>query len=297
MMNKEFPKIGIVMEGGALRGLFTAGVLDVFLEHNLHFGAAVGVSAGAAFGCNLKSRQPGRVLRYNLNYCKDPRYCSFRSLLKTGDLFGAEFCYKTLPEQLDPFAYRTFDADPMEFFVVCTDTQTGEAVYPRCDRVSERTYAWMRASASMPLASRPVEIDGRYYLDGGISDPIPLQFFLDRGFEKNIVVLTQPRDYVKPQNKLMPLMRRRLKAYPELIRAMETRHLRYAESRDLVFQQEELGAAVVICPAEPLPIGRLTHDPEKIRAAYACGRQAALQALPAVRKLLGYDTQTGEAKP
>ena len=130
-MGNELPNVGIVMEGGAMRGLFTAGVIDVFLEQGLRFAAAVGVSAGAAFGCNLKSRQKGRVLRYNINYCKDPRYCSLRSLVRTGDLFGAEFCYRTLPQRLDPFADASFNADPMAFYVVCTQVETGRAVYPR----------------------------------------------------------------------------------------------------------------------------------------------------------------------
>lgn len=296
-MTKDYSRVGIVMEGGAMRGLFTAGVIDVFLEHALRFSAAVGVSAGAAFGCNLKSRQKGRVLRYNINYCKDPRYCSLRSLIKTGDLFGADFCYRTLPEQLDPFANASFDADPMKFFVVCTDLETGKAVYSRCDTVNEETYKWMRASASMPLASRPVEIDGRFYLDGGISDPIPLQFMLGEGYEKNIVILTQPRDYVKQPNRLMPVMRRKLKTYPRLVEALETRHQRYAESRELVFRLEAEGSTVVICPETTLPIGRITHDPEKIRETYACGRRAAERALTAVLALLGIMQKTGEGNP
>lgn len=293
-MRSDFPNVGIVMEGGALRGLFTAGVIDVFLEHGLRFSAAVGVSAGAAFGCNLKSRQRGRVLRYNINYCKDPRYCSLRSLVKTGDLFGAEFCYKTLPERLDPFANASFDADPTRFYVVCTDMDTGEAVYPELRAVNDRTYDWMRASASMPLASRPVEIEGRFYLDGGISDPIPLQFLRDLGYEQNVVILTQPRDYVKGPNRLMPLLRRKLKDWPALVEAMETRHLRYAACRELVFDREKAGSVIVICPEKALPIGRLTHDPEKLRAAYQEGRRAAQNALPAVRRMLGYPPEEGE---
>lgn len=292
-MRNEYLSVGLVMEGGALRGLFTAGVIDVFLEHKLHFSAAVGVSAGAAFGCNLKSRQQGRVLRYNINYCKDPRYFGVRSFLKTGDLFGSEFCYKTLPEQLDPFSDAAFDANPMLFYVVCTEMETGGPVYPRLDKVNDRTYDWMRASASMPLASRPVEIEGKHYLDGGISDPIPLQFFLELGYERNVVILTQPRDYVKGPNRLMPLMRRKLKPWPALLDAMEIRHQRYAESRRLVFSQEKAGSTLVICPEQALPIGRITHDPEKLRRTYEAGRDAAMLALPAVCRMLGYYSLEG----
>ena len=124
--------LGLVLEGGAMRGLFTAGVLDVMMESDLTFDGCVGVSAGAAFGCNIKSRQIGRVLRYNLDYCNDPRYCSIRSLLKTGDLFGAKFCYDDLPNELDPFDNETYDSNPMAFYAVCTDVETGKAIYPRC---------------------------------------------------------------------------------------------------------------------------------------------------------------------
>ena len=191
---------GLVLEGGAMRGMFTAGVLDVWMEQGLRFDAAVGVSAGAVFGCNLKSRQIGRVLRYNLKYCRDPRYCSLRSLLRTGDLFGAEFCYRTLPEELDPFDKTSYEQDPTVFYVVCTDVETGQPVYHRCDRADTETFAWFRASASMPLASKPVRIDGRSYLDGGIADAIPLRFLTDRGFDRNVVVLTQPRGYEKKKS-------------------------------------------------------------------------------------------------
>lgn len=284
--------VALVMEGGAQRGLFTAGVLDVLMENGIAFPAAVGVSAGAAFGCNLKSRQIGRVLRYNMRFCRDWRYCSFRSLVRTGNLFGAEFCYDRIPREFDPFDEAAFDRDPTAFYVVCTDVETGEPVYHRCDRVADHTYEWIQASASMPFVSRPVEIEGRLYLDGGISDAIPLQFMLDIGWLKNLVILTRPRDYHKPASRMplsaSPLMRK----YPRLAETMADRHVRYQQSRDLVFRQEAAGSAVVICPEQPLPIDRITHDPAKLHEAWMLGRRAAKAALPKLEALI-----RGEREP
>ena len=279
-------RIGLVLEGGAMRGLFTAGVLDVWMENRIRFDAAIGVSAGAVFGCNYKSRQPGRVLRYNVNYCRDPRYCGLRSLIRTGDLFGADFCYRELPEVLDPFNARTYDANPLVFYVVCTDTETGKAVYRRCDRADEETFTWFRASASMPFVSKPVFIGGRQYLDGGIADPIPLAFFLKQGIRRNIVILTRPRDYVKKQAGGKNLLRFALRKHPKLIPAVRNRHKVYAESRKLTFSEEAEGRAFVVCPASPLSIGRISHDPDEIRKAYDAGREAALQSLPELEAFL-----------
>ena len=285
-MHESNNPVGLLMEGGALRGLFTAGVIDVFLEQGITFPAAVGVSAGACFGCNIKSHQPGRVLRYNLAQCKNPDYCSVRSLIRTGDLFGAELCYHTIPKELDPFDEAAFDRDPMAFYVVCTDVETGEPVYHRCDRIADHTYDWIRASASMPFVARPVEIEGRSYLDGGIADAIPIRFLLDLGYLHNVAVLTRPRDYIKEASRmplsLSPLMR----SHPRLRAVMEQRHIAYARSRSLVFAREAAGMTVVICPERPLPIDRVTHDPEKLHETYTLGRRAAKAALPAVRAML-----------
>ena len=208
---------GLVLEGGAMRGLFTCGVLDTFMEKGIEFDGAVGISAGACFGCNLKSRQPGRALRYNLRFAGDKRYCSFRSLLKTGDIYNADFCYRQIPRELDPFDFESLKANPMEFYMGVTDIETGKAVFPKFTDGSDKELEWMRASASMPLAAKIVEIDGGKYMDGGIADSIPLKFMQDTGFDRNVVVLTQPRDYVKGPNKLMPLMRLIYRKYPKFI--------------------------------------------------------------------------------
>ena len=142
-------KSALIMEGGAMRGLFTCGVIDVLMEREIEFDAAAGISAGAVFGCNFKSRQIGRPYRYNIRYCRDPRYCSFRSLLLTGDLYGADFCYRELPDELDPFDYRTYRENPMPFYVGATDIQTGEIVYRDCKTGTGTDLQWLQASASM----------------------------------------------------------------------------------------------------------------------------------------------------
>ena len=271
-----------------MRGIFTAGVIDVLMENHITFPACVGVSAGAAFGCNMKSNQPGRVLRYNLAYCKNPQYCSFRSLLKTGDMFGVSFCYHDIPEVLDPFDKAAFAANPMAFYAVATDVQSGRAHYQRLDVVDDLCYEWLRASAAMPLVSRIVEIDGGKYLDGGVADSIPLRF-AERLCCRNIVVLTRPRDYVKQPASLMWLHRRSLKGYPEMLRAVQNRHVMYNEQRDYVFAQEKAGNVLVICPKEPLDIGRIEHKREKIQQTYDLGRQIAGAQLNKIKEFIRYD--------
>ena len=279
-------KTGLVLEGGAMRGLFTAGVTDVLMEEGLTFDGAIGVSAGAAFGCNVKSGQIGRALRYNTTYCNDPRYCSFRSLLKTGDLYGAEFCYSTIPYELDPFDVEAYNRNPMDFYVVCTDVENGEAVYHNCPESNTESMQWFRASASMPLVSRIVEVGGYRLLDGGIADSIPLEAFEKLGYERNLVILTQPEGYVKKPNKAMPLMRLALRKYPNLLRTIANRHTIYNQQVAYAEARQADGAALILHPEEPLPVSRTEHDPEKLRAAYRHGQEVARKNLSAIRAFL-----------
>lgn len=272
-------KKGLVLEGGAMRGLFTAGILDVMMENNIEFDGIVGVSAGAAFGCNYKSRQPGRAIRYNTRFCKDKRYCSWRSFLKTGDLFGAEFCYHEIPNKLDIFDRETFDSSPTEFYVVCTDIETGKPVYRRCRKADEPTLDWIRASASMPVVSRIVELEGRKLLDGGITDSIPLRFMEKNGYERNIVILTQPRGYIKPPASSVKWMKLTLNKYPELIKAAKNRHRMYNAELHYVSDAENDGRAFVIAPEQKLPINHVEHDPDVLREVYRLGRKVAAEQL------------------
>lgn len=272
-------KYGLVMEGGAMRGMFTAGVTDVLMENGIQFDCGIGVSAGACFGCNYKSKQNGRAIRYNLRFCRDKRYCSVQSLIKTGDMFGAEFCYHVIPDKLDLFDYATYRNDPMEFFCVCTDIITGRPVYKKLKTADYHELEWMRASASMPLASRIVEIDGRKLLDGGISDSIPLRFMEKNGCDRNVVILTQPRDYTKKSGKSLTLMKLFYKKYPALISCYANRPKMYNEQLQYVQRSEKNGRAFVIAPPISLPIGHVEHDPDKLLEVYRIGRKTALSRL------------------
>lgn len=279
-------KKGLVLEGGAMRGIFTAGVIDVLLENDIYFDGVIGVSAGACFGCNYVSKQIGRTLRYNLKYCKDPRYCSVRSLIKTGDIFGADFCYHDIPETLDPFDTETFVASSTDFYVVATDIKSGEPVCKKMTDCKGEDLEWIRASASMPLASRIVEIDGGKYLDGGIADSIPLEAFQKMGYEKNVVILTRPDGYTKSPNKMLPLIKKTYKDYPKLVEAMSKRHLVYNNSIGYVKNQVNAGNTLVICPDTDLPIGRISHDPKEIRKVYRMGRRTAKLKLKEIIEFL-----------
>ena len=273
-MAEEMIRTGLVLEGGAMRGLFTAGVLDVIMENGLRFDGVIGVSAGACFGCNCKSGQIGRVIRYNKRFARDPRYCSWKSLFTTGDMFGADFCYRELPLELDVFDAATFEANPMEFHVVATDCETGKAVYRRLDKADETAFKWIQASASMPLVSRPVEIEGRYYLDGGLSDGIPLRYFESIGYGRNIVITTRPHGYRKFPKRKMCLLKPLLRRFPAVYEALKNRHAWYNKTLEYIDERVAAGKAVLIAPKEPLPISRVCHDPDVMQRVYDIGRKA-----------------------
>nr|WP_311453172.1 patatin family protein [uncultured Prevotella sp.] len=276
-------KKGLVLEGGAMRGLFSAGVIDILMENNLLPDGVIGVSAGAAFGCNMKSKQPGRVIRYNKKLAHDWRYASFRSLLTTGDYFGGEYAYHYMPRHLDYFDVETFNNNPMEFWAVCTNVGTGKAVYKRLMEVDNNCLEYIRASASMPIAARIVTVEGKKLLDGGIADSIPLRFFQEQGYDRNLVVLTQPANYVKEPNKLMPLMRLWLRRHPRIIRALEQRHIMYNNQLEYVRQEEKKSNTLVLRPEAALTIGHLSHNPDDMQATYEHGRKVATKHLEEIK--------------
>ena len=279
-------KKGLIMEGGAMRGMFTAGVIDVMMEHGIEFDGAIGVSAGAAFGVNYKSRQIGRAIRYNERFCNDKRYCSLWNLVRDGNLYSKDFCYGEVPLVHDPFDFEAYEANPMEFHIVCTDIVTGKPHYHEFKGRDDHEFDWIRASASMPLVSEIVEIDGQKLLDGGIADAIPLQYFESIGYTHNVVILTQHAEYDKKESVAMPFIRLLYRKYPALVQAMEVRHLMYNAQRNYVNQQEAAGKALVIRPAEPLPVKRLTKDPAVLRATYNIGRATAEKRLDDIRDYL-----------
>ena len=277
-------KRGLVLEGGAMRGLFTSGIIDVMMEAGITPDGLIGVSAGAAFGCNYKSRQPGRAIRYNKRFAKDKRYCSWHSWLKTGNLYNAEFGYHIIPTQYDIFNDQAFEENPMAFYAVCTNVETGGPVYKKLEKATPMTYDWIRASASMPLVSKVVELEGQKVLDGGVADSIPLAYFESIGYERNVVILTQPEGYVKEHNPLMPLMRIALRKYPRMIEAMDKRHLMYNEELAYVRQAEREGRCLVIGPQEKLPIGHFSHDPEEMQRVYDIGTETGKKYLEELKR-------------
>lgn len=283
---KEGAKTGLVLEGGGMRGLFSAGVMDVMMENGIEFDGIVGVSAGATFGCNYKSRQPGRALRYNLRFRNDPKYMGWRSLLRTGDIVGASFSYHYMPMKLDIFDTEAYDKNPTEFHVVCTDADTGEAVYRRLDHIDYEALEWMRASASLPIVSRPVCIGDRRLLDGGIADSIPLRYFESEGYKRNIVILTQPKGYKKKRTKLMPIFHLTMRDYPAIIEYMNRRHIMYNRELDYVTSQQSAGNCIIICPDDTLPIGRTSKNADKMQLVYEMGRKAGLARLDKIKEFI-----------
>ncbi len=277
---------GLILEGGAMRGMFTAGVIDVMMEHGVQYDGAIGVSAGAAFGCNYKSGQIGRVIRYNTAFCRDARYAGLRSLLRTGSLYSPDFCYHTVPREYDIFDCAAYDANPMAFYLVTTDLVRGQPIYHRCDRAGDEMYEWIRASSSLPLVSRPVVIGGCPMLDGGMTDSIPLRYFESIGYTRNVLILTRPRGYRKQRTEHLWLLRRALRRYPLAYAAMVQRHEVYNRTLEEIEEKEKKQEILVIRPAEPLQVGAREKDPARLRAVYALGRQMGEEMLPAVQTFL-----------
>lgn len=279
-------KIGLVLEGGGHRGIYTAGILDVFAQNNISFDGIMGVSAGCIHGVSFLSGQIGRSVRYTTRFCNNPSYMSFKSLIKTGDFFNVDFCYYKLPETLDPFDNDTFDKNPTPFYAVCSNVKTGKAVYHKCDSVRGEKIKWIQASASMPLAAKIVKIDEGEFLDGGITDSIPIKKMQELGYSKNIVILTQEAGYRKKPNSLLPLIKRVYKKYPELINAIQNRHIIYNQQLDYLEEQEKLGNVIIIRPSQKPQAGRIEKDKEMILSTYNLGRNDAEKLLETVKNFI-----------
>lgn len=274
-------RTGLVLEGGGVRGIYTAGVLDVFMEEGLTFDGVIGVSAGAIHACSYLSGQKGRSIRYYRKYVSDPRFMSLRSWLKTGDVVGADFCYHELPDKLDVYDHEGFLRNPTPYWVVCTDVETGKAEYVRLTDMRGQI-EYLRASASLPYFSRIVTLDGRKYLDGGCSDSIPAEAFHRMGYGRNVVVLTRDASYRK-KPEMTALARLVYRKYPAFVRTLERRHEMYNEQLAQIGQMEAEGSVFVIRPAKPLEIGRLESDPEKVQHVYEQGCADARAALAALK--------------
>lgn len=252
-----------------MRGMYTAGVLDVMMEHEFRADVICGTSAGVTFGINLPSHQPGRVIRYNVRYANDKRYISLRSLLLTGNICNTDFCYRRLPDELDPFDYETFRTSGTRFFATLTNVRTGCAEYIELTDC-RRQMDVVRATASLPFLSKQVPYEGENYLDGGIVDNIPLDKCLSEGCSKVIVVLTRPRGEFSDDH-LHLLSRIVYPRYPELQEAFRVRNARYRQRIAEIEQLEAEGKIFVLRPSASLKLRRLERDPEKLKALYRLG--------------------------
>lgn len=273
-------KTGLVLEGGGVRGIYTAGILDVFMERGLRFDGVIGVSAGAIHGCSFLSNQHGRSIRYYKKYCSDPRFMSLRSWITTGDIVGADFCYHELPDKLDIYDHDAFDRCGIPFYVTCSNVHSGKPEYIRItDMRSQIDY--LRASASLPYLSRIVEIGGKKYLDGGCTDSIPVEAFASMGYERNVVILTREASYRK-EKELAALPGLVYRKYPAFAAALRSRHISYNRTVEKVNALEKDGAVFVIRPENALNIGRLETDPEQVQQVYDTGRTDAEKYMPAL---------------
>lgn len=261
-------KVALVLEGGAMRGLYTAGVLDVFMEHNIKIDTIFGVSAGALFGINYKSKQIGRALRYNLKYANDKRYMGLYSLITTGDVMNREFCFNKLVYELDPLDFDAFDNSNVEFYAIITNVETGKAEYIEIED-AKNDMEYLRASGSMPFVSNFVEINGNKYLDGAVADPIPFKKALSMGYEKIIVIQTRPADYKKSKS-WMPFSLV-YKKYPEFVKTAKDAYINYNETLDLIKKYENEGKIIVLRPSEKIKMRRVEKNLDKLQAIYNVG--------------------------
>lgn len=266
--------VGLILEGGGMRCAFTAGVLDQWMADDLYFHRIYGVSAGAGEACSYVCHQPGRGLRVWLNYLNDPRFCSLRSLLTTGDLFGAELSYDLVPRKLDPLDDAAYQQSGARLIAVATDVTTGRPLYLPVIHMLEDVEI-IRASASLPLVSNIVDINGVGCLDGGIADSIPIRRAIADGCDKNVLVLTQAPGYRKEPNKAMGLIRARYHKYPRLVEAVERRHLMYNDTLDFIAREEQAGRLFVLRPDVKPEVGRVEKDPHKLQHLHDIGAAIA----------------------
>ena len=278
-------KTGLVLEGGSVRGLYTVGVLDCLLDHRLYFPYVIGVSAGAGNGVSYVTRQRGRSYRVDTAYLKDKRYLSFSNYRKTKSVFGMGFIFDEIPNRLDPLDYQALRNSDCEFLVGVTDAETGLPVYFGKEKLDNQCTV-LSASSSMPVFSPPVFFEGRAYLDGGTTDPIPVKKALADGCERLVVVLTRDRTFIKPPEKGRLIYRRVLKKYPNMIRALDERHIVYNETLDFLRVLEQEGTAIVIAPKKPLPVGRFERNLEHLNTAYQMGMQDASKNLEQIANFL-----------
>ena len=279
--------IGLVLEGGAMRGMYTAGVLDIFLDNEIEVDGIIGVSAGVLFGVNYLSKQRGRVIRYNKKFIKDKRYMGMRSLLKTGNIVNKEFAYYEVPFKLDVFDQDTFEKSNTDFYATITNVETGKPEYVKIKNVFEQMET-LRATSAMPFVSKLVEIDGKKYLDGGISDSIPIEKCKELGYNKIIVILTRPIEYRKKKaNETITKMK--YSKYPNLVQCINKRYKNYNNTVEKIIDMENRKEIFVIRPSKQITLKRIEKDENKLQEMYNLGIEDCKNKMKELQKFLRYD--------
>ena len=276
--------VGLVLEGGAMRGMYTAGALDVFLDNEIKIDGVVGASAGVLFGVNYVSKQRGRAIRYNKKYAKDNRYMGISSYLKTGNIVNKDFAYYEVPFTLDVFDEKAYEESETDFYATITNVETGKPEYVKLENVLEQMEL-LRATSAMPFVSEMIELNGNKYLDGGVSDSIPIDKCKELGYDKIIVILTRPMEYRKTKsNQLIPKMKYR--EYPNLVNAINNRYINYNSTIEKISDMENKKEIFVIRPSKKLKIKRIERDVEKLQAMYDLGVEDCKNYLPDLKKFL-----------
>ncbi|WP_371321653.1 patatin-like phospholipase family protein [Robertmurraya korlensis] len=276
---------GLVLEGGGMRGVYTAGVLESFLENGLSFPYVIGVSAGACNAASYLSQQKGRNKRVNLEYISDSRYLSLQNYIKKRELFGMDFIFNEIPSRLIPFDFESFYQNNTEFVIGTTDCASGEPVYFNKSDYGQEMLTVLKASSSLPFVSQEIFYKGKYLLDGGISDSIPLKKAKSDGYEKNVVVLTRNDGYTKKPSRFGFLVKKRYPHYPGLQRALTRRYQMYNDTINEIIREEKKGNIMVIRPSSPIKVGRLERNATRLEELYQQGYEDGLASIHAIMKL------------
>ena len=271
-------RLGIVVEGGGIRGIYAAGVLDVLSDLNLPVKGVIGVSAGAIHGCSFVAGQKGRSIRFYKRFCNDDRFFSFKTLIKTGNIVDTQFCYHDIPYIYAPFDNQAFKDSGIDFYVTCTNVETGSPEYLKLTDMDKEVDG-LRASASLPYVSQIVKFRGKKLLDGGCSDRIPLKAFENLGFDRNIVISTQPREH-KVKDRDAYLAKIFYRKYPRFCETFARSPLDYERTQVNIDEAQRKGTAFVIRPQNTLGIKRLTHDVREVQRGYEAGQRDAMAKLP-----------------
>ncbi len=279
--------IGLVLEGGAMRGMYTAGVLDVFMDHDIPIDGIIGVSAGVLFGVNYPSKQRGRVIRYNKRFAKDPRYMGWKSFLTTGNIVNKDFAFYTVPQKLDVFDQDAFAQSGIDFYATLTNVETGEAEYVKLGNLFEEMEV-LRATSALPLVSKMVEIDGKKYLDGSIADSIPVEKMQELGYDKVIVVLTRPLEYRKKPSK--PGMYKMVYGkYPQFVDAAMNRYKMYNDTVERIIDMENKKEIFVVRPSKTVDVKHIERDENKLQEMYDLGVSDCIDCIEHLKSYLGLE--------